>query len=200
VRCSVCGKDLKDSRSCSTLIGLACDRCLPRGDLVSFLVRPAKGPADEAFVLEFLEGLFGETEFIEFGRWYRVEEMEKLIAEGEHGTRFGFAVYCPEEDGMVMTLLTINVHERYMRRGVASALLDELEKIAVESGVARIRVPISNDDLLSYVFYHRKGFRLSGLDLGLCVKRHGKEESGFWKLPLRDEFYLSRDTGGNSPE
>jgi hypothetical protein len=54
-------------------------------------------------------------------------------------------------------------------------------------------VPISNDDLLSYVFYHRRGFRLSGIDLGLCVNRHGSELEGFWRLPLRDELYLARD-------
>jgi len=56
--------------------------------------------------------------------------------------------------------------------------------------VSRIRVPVSNDDLMSYVLWHRQDFRLSGLDIGLCVKRHGKEETGFWNMPLRDELYL----------
>jgi hypothetical protein len=163
-------------------------------------VRRVEGSEDERFVLDFLEGLFGETEFIEFGRWYRVKEMDKLIAEGENGTKLGFAVYCHEEDGTLMTLLTINIDQRFMRRGVATALVEEIEKIGIESGARRIRVPISNDDLVSYVFYHRRGFRLSGLDLGLCVKRHGKEETGFWELPLRDEFYLSRDIGGDNTE
>ncbi len=40
------------------------------------------------------------------------------------------------------------------------------------------------------------GFRLSGIDVELCVVRHGSELEGFWKLPLRDEFYLFRDLKG----
>jgi N-acetylglutamate synthase-like GNAT family acetyltransferase len=112
-------------------------------------------------------------------------------------THIGLAVYALESgEPSLMTLLTINVHRSYLRRGVASALLDKVVAIATEAGVSRIRVPISNDDLLSYVFYHQRGFRLSGIDVELCVQRHGSELEGFWRLPVRDEFYLFRDLKG----
>jgi GNAT superfamily N-acetyltransferase len=193
MKCSRCGRDLRDCDSCRAVIGLMCGECVPRGESIDFQIRRAADSEDEQFVLGFLEDLFGETEFIEFEGWYRAGDMEKLLAEGEDGERVGFALYCYEEDGTLMTLLTVNVHEKFMRRGVATALLREIVSIASQSGVERIRVPISNDDLLSYVFYHRRGFRLSGLDVELCLRRHGREEEGFWQLPLRDEFYLFRD-------
>jgi|GEM_PF-1727772 len=192
MRCTICGKEAADESILSLLIGVACRECIPRGKETTFQIRSATEPEDGRFVLEFLDNLFGETEFIEFGRWYRVDDMDKLVAVAEKGQYVGFAVYVRERDEPnLMTLLTINVDESFLRRGVASALLAEVRKIAIHSGVKRIRVPISNDDLLSYVFYHRRGFTLSGVDLGLCMKRHGKEMEGFWKLPLRDEFYLS---------
>lgn len=192
-RCGVCGKEVKDGSHLSLLIGLVCRDCVPRGKPVSFKVRQGTSSEDSRFILRFLNELFGETEFIEFGRWYRVEDMEKLVAVGDNGKHIGFAVYTREKEGKLMTLLTINVDESFLRRGVGSALLEEVKRTATQSGVTKIRVPISNDDLVSYVFYHRHGFRLSGIDLGLCVKRHGEELEGFWGLPLRDELYLECD-------
>jgi L-amino acid N-acyltransferase YncA len=189
--CIICGKELPRDEKHSLVVGLACPEHVPRGRKVSWGIRLATEPEDRQFVLHFLNDLFGETEFIEFSRWYYVEEMEQLVAITEQGEYIGFAVYSIEpEDPTLLTLLTINVDEAYSRRGVASALLAEVKKKAMRAGVAEIRVPISNDDLVSYVFYHRQGFRLSGIDLDLCVKRHGREEEGFWGLPLKDEFYL----------
>ena len=197
MECIVCGASVGENDELSLLIGWACESCVPRGVQVPFQVRRATGPEDRGFVSRFLDELFGETEFIEFGRWYVVNEMEQLVAVAGQGTHIGFAVYAVEpEQSSLMTLLTVNVHRSYLRRGVASALLDEVVDTAIEVGVSRIRVPISNDDLLSYVFYHQRGFRLSGIDVELCVRRHGSELEGFWKLPLRDEFYLFRDLKG----
>jgi GNAT superfamily N-acetyltransferase len=197
MECVVCGESVTDKDALSLLIGWACEKCVPRGARVPFQVRRAEGLADREFVSRHLDELFGETEFIEFGRWYRVDEMEQLVAVTGQGTHIGLAVYALESgEPSLMTLLTINVHRSYLRRGVASALLDKVVAIATEAGVSRIRVPISNDDLLSYVFYHQRGFRLSGIDVELCVQRHGSELEGFWRLPVRDEFYLFRDLKG----
>ena len=89
-----------------------------------------------------------------------------------------------------MTLLTINVKENYRRMGIGSALLDKVKEVAKKNGLRFIRVPVSNDDLISYVFYLKNGFKLYDVDIGLCERRHGKELKGFFGLPLRDEFYL----------
>ncbi|MBU7010931.1 MAG: GNAT family N-acetyltransferase [Theionarchaea archaeon] len=191
MKCITCGKKATKSENLLLVIGLACEECVPRGKDVSFQILPAKNPKDLQFVLHFLEDLFGETKFIEFGRCYDIREMEQLVAIDEKGRYIGLAVYTIEqEDPALMTLLTVNVDESFFRRGVASALLKEVKRIAIRRKISKIRVPISNDDLISYVFYHRRGFRLSGIDINLCVKSHGDELEGLWKLPLRDELYL----------
>ena len=189
--CIVCGKKVTKDKKHSLVIGLTCEGCVPRGKNVPFQVRSAKESEDCQFVVRFLNDLFGETEFIEFGKWYHVQEMEQLVAITEKGEYIGLAVYTTEpEDATLMTLLTVNTDEFFFRQGVASALLKQVKKNATQIGVSKIRVPISNDDLVSYVFYHRHGFRLSGIDIDLCVKRHGSEVEGFWGLPCKDEFYL----------
>lgn len=191
MECIVCGKQVTEDKNPRLVVGLACEGCVPRGKDVPFQVRLAKESEDHRFVLRFLNDLLGETTFIEFGQWYDVQEMEQLVAITEEGEYIGLAVYAIEpEDPTVMTLLTVNVDEAFFRQGVASALLEQVKKHALQAGVAKVRVPISNDDLVSYVFYHRCGFRLSGVDLDLPVKRHGGEVEGFWRLPLKDEFYL----------
>ena len=191
MECIRCGKANADSQSQHLVIGSTCPECVPRGEKTDFEIHLAQTPEDKQYVLTFLDNLFNETEFIEWGKWYRVREMQQLIAVNDKGQNIGLAVFTTEpEDPGLMTLLTINVDEAFTRRGVGSALAQWVKKHAIEINVSRIRVPISNDDLVSYVFWHRHGFRLSGLDIGLCVKRHEKEETGFWGIPLRDELYL----------
>ncbi len=191
MECIRCGKEPADSESWHLVIGSACTECVPRGIITDFEIHLAQTEKDRQYVLDYLDKLFGEMEFIEFGKWYNVREMQQVVAVTGEGQRIGLAVFATEqEDPALMTLLTVNVDEAFTRRGVGSALTQWVKKYAAEINVSRIRVPISNDDLVSYVFWHQQGFRLSGLDIGLCIKRHGKEEPGFWNMPLRDELYL----------
>lgn len=207
MECIVCGREVeakakakanvkpeakaKAPENAHLVIGVSCEKCVPRGKKVPFTIRLAQNPEDRQFVFHLLHELFGETEFMEFGQWYTVEEMVQLVAVTED-SHIGLAIYSIEEnDPAVMTLLTINVDEPFLRQGVASALLHQVKKEAFQSGVSTIRVPFSNDDLVSYVFYHKHGFRLSGIDIGLCARIHGGEVEGLWNLPIRDELYLS---------
>lgn len=191
MECIRCGKGLSNGESGVLVIGLSCQECVPRGIMTNFEIHLAQTGEDKQYVLNFLDNLFGETEFIEFGKWYSVRDMQQAVAVTDGDQRIGLAVFATEQENpALMTLLTINVDEAFTRRGVGTALTQWVKKHATETNVSRIRVPISNDDLLSYVFWHRQGFRLSGLDIGLCVKRHGKEEIGFWNMPCRDELYL----------
>jgi hypothetical protein len=116
MECIVCGKKVTEDKNPRLVIGLACEGCVPRGKDVPFQVRLAKEPEDQRFVLRFLDNLFGETDFIEFGRWYHIQEMDQLVAVTERGEYIGLAVYTIEsEDPTLMTLLTINVDESFFR-------------------------------------------------------------------------------------
>jgi len=191
MECIRCGREPASGEPRYLVIGSACPECVPRGIITDFKIRPAQTVEDRQYVLDFLDSLFGETEFIEFGKWYSVREMQQAVAVSSTGQRIGLTVFTTEqEDPALITLLTVNVDEAFTRRGVGSALTQWVKKYAAESSVTRIRVPVSNDDLVSYVFWHRQDFRLSGLDIGLPVKRHGTEETGFWNMPCRDELYL----------
>ena len=191
MECIRCGKESANGESRYLVIGWACPKCVPRGKKSDFTVRPVQTGDDRQYVLDFLDNLFGETEFIEFGKWYDVHDMQQAVAVTDEGQRIGLAVFTTEEENpALITLVTVNVDEAFTRRGVGTALVEWVKDHTSENKVSRIRVPISNDDLVSYVFWHRQGFRLSGLDIGLPVKRHGTEETGFWNMPCRDEFYL----------
>ena len=191
MECIRCGKRLSNGKSGFTVIGLSCQECVPRGILTDYKIHLAKTEEDRQYVINFLNNLFGETEFIEFGKWYSVRDMQQAVAITDKGQRIGLTVFTIEQENpALMTLLTINVDKAFTRRGVGTALMQWVKEYAAEANVARIRVPVSNDDLVSYVFWHRQGFRLSGLDIGLCVKRHGIEVTGFWNMPCRDELYL----------
>ena len=191
MECIRCGKEPENGEPQHLVIGPACLECVPRGLKTDFKIRPAETKEDRQYVLDFLDNLFGETEFIEFSKWYNVHEMQQAVAATGEGQRIGLTVFAIEpEDPTLMTLLTVNVDEAFTRRGVGTALVQWVKEYAARKNVLRIRVPISNDDLVSYVFWHRQGFRLSGLDIGLAVKRHGSEETGFWNMPCRDELYL----------
>ncbi|HEY95685.1 MAG TPA: GNAT family N-acetyltransferase [Dehalococcoidia bacterium] len=191
MKCFRCGKKLSNGESGSLVIGLSCQECIPRGIMTNFEIRLTQTEDDRQYVLDFLDRLFGETEFIEFDKWYNVRDMQQVIAITSENLRIGLAVFTIEQqDPSLMTLLTINVDEMFTRRGVGTSLAQWVKNYAAEVGMSRIRVPISNDDLVSYVFWHRQDFRLFGLDIGLCVKRHGQEMAGFWNIPCRDELYL----------
>jgi GNAT superfamily N-acetyltransferase len=191
MKCIKCIKELSNSESPVLVIGSACRDCVPRGQSTNYEIHFAQTKDDRQFVFSFLDNLFGETEFIEYGKWYDVRDMQYAVAVTEAGQRIGLAVFVTEPaDPTLMTLLTINVDQTYTRRGVGTVLTQWVKRYAAENNVIKIRVPISNDDLVSYVFWHKQGFRLSGIDIGLCVKRHGKEEQGFWNMPCRDELYL----------
>jgi len=154
---------------------------------LKFDIKEISEKDEREFVINMLKDIFGEIEFFEFNKWYNAGELDGFIGVVEK-EYVGFALYKIEDN--FMTLLTINVKENYRRMGIGSALLDKVKEVAKKNGLRFIRVPVSNDDLISYVFYLKNGFKLYDVDIGLCERRHGKELKGFFGLPLRDEFYL----------
>ena len=167
-------------------IGYTCsDRA--KTEHLNYLIKDASSPEEKKQIEKLCLDTYGELDFIERGKWYDVRKMNNVVALKDKDV-LGFASWIKEKKELF--LLVILVKPNYFRRGIATALLNKIKEIASNLKVQNIIVPISNDDLVSYVFYQMNGFKISGIDIGLPEKRHGKEETGFWGLPCRDEFYL----------
>lgn len=154
---------------------------------INYVIKEADSTEENKQIEKLCLNTYGEIDFIEKGKWYDVRKMNNVIALKDKDV-LGFASWIKEKRELF--LLVILVKPDYFRRGIATALLNKIKEIASDLKVQNIIAPISNDDLVSYVFYQMNGFRISGIDIGLPEKRHGKEKTGFWGLPCRDEFYL----------
>lgn len=153
---------------------------------IDYAIKKASSPEEKKQIEKLCLDTYGELDFIERGKWYNVRKMNNVIALKGKDV-LGFASWIKEKKELF--LLAILVKLNYQRRGIATALLNKIKEIASGLKVQNIIVPVSNDDLVSYVFYQVNGFRIFGIDIGLPEKRHGKEKTGFWGLPCRDEFY-----------
>ena len=154
---------------------------------VDYVTKDADSLEEKKQIEKLCLDTYEELDFIERGKWYDIRKMNNVIALKDKGI-LGFASWTKEKKELF--LLVILVKPDYQRRGIATALLNKIKEIASNLKVQNIIVPISNDDLTSYVFYQMNGFKISGIDIGLPEKRHGKEKMGFWGLTCRDEFYL----------
>jgi ribosomal protein S18 acetylase RimI-like enzyme len=62
----------------------------------------------------------------------------------------------------VAVLDTLGVHPDFRRRGVGTALLDQLRTDLTGIGVQTLRTEVSWDDMDLIGFFHREGFRMAG--------------------------------------
>jgi putative acetyltransferase len=97
----------------------------------------------------------------------RLNNVQTLVAE-ENGELMGFVSY--EADGHIDLLFTSPNHER---KGVASALYQEVESILANNGVREIYTEAS---LVALPFFKRKGFTVSEEEI---VTRDGVELNRF---------------------
>jgi GNAT superfamily N-acetyltransferase len=152
-----------------------------------FKIKEAETPDELEQIAKLYMDTYGETDFLEEKTWYDALKMKNLIAADKNKL---LATATWEKQADRLFLLGILTVPEFFRRGIATALLNRIKEVAGELKLPKIFVPLSNDDLVSYVFYHKNGFKLAGIDIGLPEKRHGKEEVGFWELPCRDELYF----------
>jgi [ribosomal protein S18]-alanine N-acetyltransferase len=67
------------------------------------------------------------------------------------------------KDGYIVTM---DVLEEYRRRGIATALLDEIEKRLAEQGVRRVALETATDNHVGVAFWQRHGYRTRGIRKG----------------------------------
>jgi ribosomal protein S18 acetylase RimI-like enzyme len=156
------------------------------GQRRAFIVRDA-GPQDRDLLKELALHFWGETEVECFDGLYDVLELSTFVAEVE-GDLAGFLSYAVE--GERMNLVMLNVLPEYQRRGVGQALLEAAVELARGSGLERVVVATSNDDLPALGLYQRRGFVISEVVPGRILEHHRGEEEGFAGIAIRDEIRL----------
>ena len=92
-------------------------------------------------------------------------------------------------------IITLNSFAR--REGVATELLQAVEKAALKSDCHRLWVITTNDNLDALRFYRKGGFKITKIHTdALKMSRKLKPEipmTGLYEIPLRDEIELEKD-------
>ena len=151
----------------------------------------ALAPADGVWAERILARAFGGRRQARRGELIDVLANDGLVAE-RAGRRAGLLTYGPDGPGRT-EITALLVLER--RRGVGTALVRRLVRLATEAGDREIRVTTTNDNLGALAFYQRLGFRLvelraSAVDEARRSFKPSLPRTGDDGLPLRDELEL----------
>jgi GNAT superfamily N-acetyltransferase len=163
-----------------------------RGSSLDVTVRTAT-EADRPLIERFLEE-HGSARVARLGELLDPGEHAALLAEEDDQRLLGVLTYAL--DGDRCEILTVHALEQW--RGVGSALVAEVERIATHAGCRRLWLITTNDNVDALRFYQRRGFRLLKLHPG-AVDRSRESfkpeipEIGEYGIPLRDELELHKE-------
>ena len=146
---------------------------------------------DEAWVRETLESRWGDARVVSRGAVWDPGALPGLVAEAD-GRRVGLLTYRPG-DGEC-EIVTLDALEQ--RRGIGTALVASVVDAARGSGLTRLWLITTNDNLDALRFYQRRGFTLAALHRGALEESRRLKPSipevGAFGIPIRDELELER--------
>jgi GNAT superfamily N-acetyltransferase len=151
----------------------------------------SKEPADHPNVLAFYEK--HETARVaRRGQLVHPIEHPALLAE-DHGRLAGVLSYLVTEGQCEI----LTLHSSKQWRGVGSALIEAVERLASDHGCTRLWLITTNDNVDALRFYQRRGFRLASLYPGAVDDSRTRlkpeiPEMGEYGIPLRDEIELEK--------
>ena len=153
----------------------------------------SRAGADEPAVAPFLERWWS-SEVARRGELLRPLEHPGLVAEDSSGLLLGVLTYVVR--GEACEVLTLHADER--GRGVGTALLAEVRRVAADAGCRRLWLITTNDNVDALRFYQRRGFRLEALHAGAVDESRARLKPeipsvGEYGIPLRDELELEAD-------
>lgn len=163
----------------------------PRRPQVSWLIRPA-GPADQSAILKLWKHFWSDDGMDCFDRDYRAVKIPHLLAcQGEQIV--GLLGYAVEREWDAINIVVLNVLPSHQGRGGARGLIAALEKEACRTGIGRLIVATSNDNVAALYFYQRLGFQITGIEVGAIEPDEDDEHLvGVGGIPVRDEIRLEK--------
>jgi ribosomal protein S18 acetylase RimI-like enzyme len=153
----------------------------------------ASSASDRAVIEAFLDEHASQL-VARLGELVVAREHPALVAQDDEGRLVGLLTYIV--DGDRCEIVTLHAAEQW--RGVGSALIEEVERVALEAGCRQVWLITTNDNVDALRFYQRRGFRLAVLHGGAVDRSRASlkpeiPEIGEHGIPLRDELELQRD-------
>jgi len=185
LRCGRCGRfmDWAEAR-----LQVVCG-CRPHLDLPPVLTREAT-PAERQAVLDLFEQDFGRTRVATHGDVVDLTSVETLVAEME-GAVAGALAW--RQMGDALHIVALATDPMWQRAGVGGHLLAEAEALARKSGLARLVVTASNDNLPGLYFYQRHGYRIVEVVRDAAAQHPElRPLPGFADIPPLDELRLEK--------
>jgi len=146
---------------------------------------------DRDWITEVLIDNWASSIIVTKGTSYQADLLPALIADLD-GNPSGVLIYSIKNNEL--EIVSLNAIEK--GKGIGSALLDEIEKIAKEQRCRRIWLITTNDNIDALRFYQRRGYEIA------FVHRHAIQESrkikpqlpfvGKYGIPIRDEIEMEK--------
>ncbi|MDR6550188.1 GNAT family N-acetyltransferase [Paenibacillus qinlingensis] len=134
---------------------------------------------------------FGGETVISKGKTHHVKDMLSLIA-WVNGIRVGAATYRLGND--YAELVSINALVK--GSGIGSQLIAAVENTLKQSGLSRIWVITTNDNVDALRFYQRRGYRIAAVYPDAVTEARKLKTTiplvGFYDIPIRDEIELEK--------
>jgi GNAT superfamily N-acetyltransferase len=146
--------------------------------------------ADRARLTEFMTHNWGTTQMAGHGQLFNIPELAGFVAESD-GSWVGCVAYLIEGE----TLEIVWLGSTAGRSGAGSALVAACARLAKDTGLSRIWLITTNDNLDALRFYQRRGFHLIAIHPGAVdqIRESVKPEIplvGSFGIPMRDEIQL----------
>ena len=146
---------------------------------------------DREWMMKVLLENWASTIIVTRGISYEAENLPGFVAEID-GKRFGLLTYNIKNEEI--EIVTMNAIEE--RKGIGTALLDEIESLAKQKNCKRLWLITTNDNVDALRFYQKRGYEIK------AVHRHAIEESrkikpqipliGNYGIPIRDEIEMEK--------
>ncbi|MCS7096641.1 MAG: ribosomal protein S18-alanine N-acetyltransferase [Candidatus Bathyarchaeota archaeon] len=133
--------------------------------------------------LEFLERLYEIEKECFRKEAFTKQQIAKLLMSPNsvglvakvNGEIIGFIIGALhyDNDQLVGHILTIDISEKYRRKGIGVKLLQEMEKIFAGKGVAKCRLEVREDNIAAIKLYSKLGYKKAGMLPYYYKDKHG---------------------------
>lgn len=156
-----------------------------------FTIRPLEN-SDRNWVADFLDKHWSSTKIVSRGQVYYAHLLPGFVACNSEDPNDHLGLITYRVDGDQIEIMTLDSLKGGI--GIGTALIDAVRAAAADSGIKRIWLIITNDNLNAMRFYQKRGYRLAALYPGeLSEARKLKPQIpliGHDDIPLHDEIEL----------